>query len=81
VDTLKQSLQEFQELEKKHLGQTTLKSGDILKVLVFLLRLAYTRTSGRPRSRGFLHYLQMSFSGAVETGSAAEGAGSRLILP
>ena len=44
-------VQEYREAEQKHMGATRLRDGDVLKALIFLLRMAHGRTSGRPRSR------------------------------
>ena len=43
------------------IGSTNLRDGDALKALVFLLRLALDRSSGRPLSRRFLNYVQAEF--------------------
>ena len=40
---------------------TNLRDGHALKALVFVLRLALDRSSGRPLSRGFLEFLQAEF--------------------
>jgi len=54
-------LKEYREAEQKHLGYSTLRESDILKALVFLVRLAHGRTSGRPRSRAFVDFLFAQF--------------------
>ena len=81
MDALRQLLQEFRELEQKHLGHTTLKDGDILKALVFTLRMALAQTSGRPRSRQFLDFLRDRFAGTEAQIATAEEPSSRLIVP
>ena len=79
IEAVRQLLQEFREVEREHLGHTTLKDAEVLKVLVLTLRLAHLHTSGRPRSRRFLDLLHERF--AEVAGGAAEGSGSRIILP
>ncbi len=64
IEAVRQLLQEFRELEREHLGHTTLKDAEVLKVLVLVLRLAHIHTSGRPLSRGFLDFLHERFPGA-----------------
>lgn len=54
-------LKEYREAEQKHVGYSTLRESDILKALVFLVRLAHGRTSGRPRSRAFVEFLFAQF--------------------
>jgi hypothetical protein len=73
-------VQEYREAEQKHMGATRLRDGDVLKALVFLLRMAHGRTSGRPRSRAFIDFLLAQFP--EKTGVVApEEAGSRVITP
>lgn len=73
-------VQEYREAEQKHIGATRLRDGDVLKALVFLLRMAHGRTSARPRSRAFIDFLLAQFP--EKTGVVApEEAGSRIITP
>ncbi|MGB8888683.1 MAG: hypothetical protein WCC87_18280 [Candidatus Korobacteraceae bacterium] len=81
IETLRQLLQEFREVEHQHLGHTTLRDTEILQTLVFILRLAHLPTSGRPRSRGFIDFLNERFTEpAPSLGETPEPA-SRIILP
>jgi hypothetical protein len=73
-------LKEYREAEQKHVGYSNLRNSDVLKALVFLVRLAYGRTSGRPKSRAFVDFLFAQFPekpGAV----AKQEAASRIIVP
>jgi hypothetical protein len=72
---LQKMLQEYRELETKQLGYSRLKDADTLKAMVFLLRLAIGRTSGRPKSRAFLDFLYAQFP------EKKESAESRIIVP
>ena len=72
---LQKMLQEYRELETKQLGYSRLKDSDTLKAMVFLLRLAIGRTSGRPKSRAFLDFLYAQFP------EKTESAESRIIVP
>ena len=74
-------LQEFREAEQKHLGYSTLHNSDILRALVFLLRLAQGRTSGRPRSRAFQEFLFAQFPERESAVVTPQEAGSRIIVP
>ena len=71
-------LQEFRKTEEQHRGYSTLKDGDVLKALVFTLRLALGKTSGRPKSRAFLDFLLANFPEKPVVGAAE---GSRIIVP
>ena len=42
-------VKEYREAEQKHMGHSRLRDSEVLKALVFLLRMALARTSGRPK--------------------------------
>jgi len=74
-------IKEFREAEQKHAGYSRLRDSDVLLTLVFILRLAYSRTSGRPKSRAFLDFLFAQFpheQSAIATSAEAHG---RIITP
>ncbi len=81
IEAVRQLLEEFRQLEREHLGYTTLKDGEVLKVLVLVLRLAHIHTSGRPRSRGFLDFLHDRLHQAQSSIAMADEPGSRIIMP
>ncbi len=71
---------EYRKMEEEHLGYAKLRDSDVLRGLVFVLRLGLTRTSGRPKSRAFLDFLAAQFpeeKGLV----SADTAGSRIVVP
>lgn len=74
-------LREYREAEQKHIGYSTLRDSEVLKALVFLLRLAHGRTSGRPKSRAFVEFLFAQFPEKESAVLTAQEAGSRIILP
>jgi len=74
-------LKEYRETEQKHLGYTRLRDGDVLRALVFLVRMAHGRTSGRPKARAFVDFLFSQFPEKPSALAAPEEAGSRLIVP
>lgn len=77
---LQKMIGEYRDLEIKQIGYATLKDADVLRALVFLLRMAEARTSGRPKSRAYLEFLFVQFpekSGVV----GAESGGSSIIVP
>lgn len=78
---VEEMLKEFREAEHKQLGYSTLRGADTLKALVFLLRLAHVRTSGRPKSRSFVDFLFAQFPEKQSTVIAPSEAGSRIIVP
>ena len=79
---LQTMVKEYREAEQKHLGYSRLRDGDVLRALVFLVRMGYGRTSGRPKSRAYADFVLAQFpekqSSAI---TAAEEAGSRIITP
>lgn len=80
IATLRQVLDEYREVEKKHLGYTRLKDPDVLNGLVFTLRLAHVHTSGRPLSRAFIDFLHERFPEAAALEATGE-SGGRIIIP
>ena len=74
-------VKEHREAEQKHVGYSGLHDSDVLKALVFLLRLAYGRTSGRPKSRALVEFLFAQFPEKESAVVTAQESGSRIILP
>ena len=78
---LQTMVKEYREAEQKHTGYSRLRDSEVLKTLVFLVRMAYGRTSGRPKSRAFVDFLFAQFpekdSNLVTSGETA----SRIITP
>jgi len=74
-------VREFREAEQQHLGHTRLRDSDVLKALVFLLRLGLGRTSGRPKSRAFVDFLFAQFPAKESVIAGAEETGSRIVIP
>ena len=77
---IQKMVKEFREAEQKHLGYTRLRDSDVLRALVFLVRLGISRTSGRPRSRGFVDALDVQFP-EQQSSIAAADDGNRIIVP
>lgn len=80
IGELQRTLAEYREVEEKHRGYSTLRDSEVLKGVVFLLRLALGKTSGRPRSRAFLDFVSDQFPEQSSAGAGAE-SGSRIIVP
>jgi hypothetical protein len=78
---VEEMLKQFREVEQKQLGYSTLRDSDVLKALVFLLRLGHARTSGRPKSRAFIDFLLAQFPERQSAVVTPEEAGSRIIMP
>jgi hypothetical protein len=74
-------LKEFREAEQKHMGYSTLRDSEVLKALVFLVRLGYGRTSGRPKARSFVEFLLAQFPEEESSVVTPQEAGSRIIVP
>jgi hypothetical protein len=74
-------VKEYREAEQKHMGYSTVRDSEALKALVFLLRLANGRTSGRPKSRAFVEFLFAQFPEKETAVMAPQATGSRIILP
>ncbi len=74
-------VKEYREAEQKHLGYSRLRDADVLRAVVFLLRMGYGRTSGRPKSRAYADFVLAQFPENQSSISAPEEARSRIITP
>jgi hypothetical protein len=74
-------IKEYREAEQKHLGYSRLRDLEVLRALVFLLRMGYGRTSGRPKSRAFVDFLFAQFPEKEPTIAPADDSGGRIITP
>ena len=74
-------VKEYREAEQKHAGYAQLRDSEVLRALVFLVRMAHGRTSGRPKSRAFVDFLLAQFPEKLSGIAAPEEVGSRLITP
>jgi hypothetical protein len=81
VAEIEMMVREYRADELKHTGISALRDSDVLKALVFLVRLAHIRTSGRPKSRAFVEFLFAQFPEQESALAAPQEAGSRIILP
>jgi hypothetical protein len=80
ASAIQKMIKEYREAEQKQLSYTRLRDSDILRALVFLLRMALSRTSGRPRSRAFLDFLFLQFPEQAST-VTTPGEGNRIVVP
>lgn len=78
---IEKMVKEYREAEQKHMGYTQLRESDILKALVFLLRMGYSHTSGRPKSRAYVDFLFAQFPEKQSAIATPEETGSRIIVP
>ena len=74
-------IKEYREAEQKHVGYVQLRDSEVLRALVFLVRMAHGRTSGRPKSRAFVDFLLTQFPEKPAGVAAPEEVGSRIIAP
>ena len=74
-------VKEFREAEQKHMGYSRLKDAEVLKALVFLVRMGLSRTSGRPKSRAFIDFLFAQFPESQSAIAAPEASGTRIVIP
>ena len=74
-------VKKYREAEHKHLGYTRLRDSDVLKALVFLMRMGLGRTSGRPKSRAFIDFVLSQFPQNQSAIASPQDAGSRIIVP
>jgi hypothetical protein len=78
---VEEMVKQYRAAEQKQLGYSNLRDSDVLKALVFLLRLSQGRTSGRPKSRAFIDFLYAQFPEKESAVLTPQEAGSRIIVP
>jgi hypothetical protein len=78
---VEQLLMGVREAEQEEMAYSNLRDADVLRALVFQLRLAHGRTSGRPKSRAFVDFLLAQFSGQPTGVVTPQESGSRIIVP
>jgi hypothetical protein len=81
VTELEKTLKEYREIEQKHRGFTSLRDSEVLRALVFLVRMAQARTSGRPKSRALIDSLFAQFPEKESLIETPDSAPSRIIMP
>ena len=78
-------VREFREEEQRHIvelpGHMRLRDSDVLKAVIFLVRLGSVHTSGRPKSRAFVDMLFAMFPEKHSVIAGPEEAGSRIVIP
>jgi hypothetical protein len=74
-------LKEFREAEQKHVGYVQLRDSEVLRALVFMVRMAHGRTSGRPKSRAFVDFLLAQFPDKPGGIATPEEAASGIVIP
>ena len=78
---VEEMVKQYREAEQKQLGYSNLRDSDVLKALVFLVRLGHGRTSGRPKSHAFIDFLFAQFPEKETALVTPQEAGSRIIVP
>jgi len=81
VGELEKTLKEYREVEQKHRGFSSLRDSDVLRSLVFLVRMAHARTSGRPKSRALIDSLFAQFPEKESLIETPASSPSRIIMP
>jgi hypothetical protein len=61
ADHVQEAVRQFRETETRQAGFPRTREGDILRVWVFLYRMALDRDNGRPKGKAFLDFLRLHF--------------------
>ena len=80
VAELEKMIAGYRETEQQHVGYATLRDSEVLQALVFLVRMAQAKTSGRPKSRAFIEFLLSRFP-EKEPAIVAPEAGRSIVIP
>ena len=67
VDHVQQEVREFREQQTRQSGMTQTRDDDVLRILVFLQRMALDRDNARPRGKAFLDFLRIHFPDLEQT--------------
>jgi len=78
---VQEMVKEYREAEQKQLGFVRLRDAELLRAVVFLVRMAQGRTSGRPKSRAFIDFLFAQFPERPSAIATPQETGSSIILP
>lgn len=78
-EALQQAAAEYREEEKKQLGMTRTRDGDVLAMLVFLQHFELDRNNGRKRGRAFIHTLGSFYMDMLPPEEPERG--SSLVMP
>jgi len=78
---VQEMVKQYREAEQKQLGYSRLRDSEVLKAIVFLLRMALSKTSGRPKSRAFIDFLFAQFPEQKSVIASPDDVGSRIITP
>jgi len=81
IAELENMVGEYREAEQKHTGYSSLRDSEVLRALVFLVRMAHGRTSGRPKSRAFVDFLLAQFPERQSALATPEPTAGRIIVP
>ncbi len=81
ISEMQQMIAQYRELEQRQLGYATLHDADVLRALIFLLRMGLSKTSGRPKSRAFIDFLFDRFPEKSSAIVSPQEAGSGLVIP
>jgi hypothetical protein len=80
-EEIEKMLAEHREVEEKELGYSRLRDSVVLRCLVFLVRLANARTSGRPKSRAFADFVSSQFPAQKSGLAEANQTAGQIIRP
>ncbi len=61
VDHVQEKVREFREQQTRQTGVTQTRDNDVLRMLVFLQRMALDHDNARPRGKAFLDFLRVHF--------------------
>ncbi|HEU5403649.1 MAG TPA: hypothetical protein VFU86_20000 [Terriglobales bacterium] len=80
-EVIDRMIAQYRQMEEQHLGYFQLKDSDVLRALVFLVRMGHSRTNGRRKSRAFLDSIREQFPAKAADAAVGPAASSSLIIP
>lgn len=80
VAEIQAMIKEYRETEHQNLGYSRLRDTDVFRALVFVMRMACSHTSGRPKSRAFADFVVGQFP-EKSSGLAPPAEANSIIIP
>jgi hypothetical protein len=80
-DELQKAIVDYEKIARQQTGYSSVRDSDVLPMIVVVLRVALSHTSGRPLARGFMDFLAEEFPEKKSVLTGAEASGSTLIMP
>lgn len=77
---IQKNIDEYRAVEERQFGAFTLKDSDVMRVLIFMVRITHPQTTGRPKSRALVERLRATSPHSKHVHTQAANSGG-IIIP